>query len=353
MNAKKILALLIALAMTLCVFAACSGKTPTDGTTAAEGDTTAEAVTAKATPKVYKIGIMQFGEFDALQNAKQGFIDGLAEAGYIDGENIKLNTQSAAAETSNCPSIADSLINDNSDLILAIATPCASAVKEKTSEIPVLFTAVTDPVASGLIDSADAPGANLSGTSDMNPVKEQVDLLVKILPEAKKVAVMYCSSESNSAAQYELAKTALEALNIECVQKTVSAVDEAKSAVESLEGEVDAIYIPTDNTLADAMTLVSEAAKNVGLPIICGESGMVKDGGLATYGIDYYVLGKQTAEMAVKVLESEDMLATVASMPVVYQTEGNEIAVNTDTAAALNIQIPADVMEGAKTFPEA
>ncbi len=301
---------------------------------------------------VIKIGIMQFGEFDALINAKEGFIDGLKEAGYVDGDNIKINYLSAAADTANCPSIADTLINDGSDLILAIATPSVSALKEKTTTIPVLFTAVTDPVASGIIPDATNPGGNISGSSDLNPVKEQIDLIKQILPESKTIAVMYCSSESNSAAQYELAKAEIEALGMTCVQKTIADVSEIKSAVESLQGNVDAIYIPTDNTLADAMTTVAAAAIECKIPVVPGEPGMVKNGGLATFGIDYYSLGKQTAAMAVEVLKAEDPLAKVGSLPVVYQTDAEdcETAINTDTAAALGITIPQEVMDIAVTY---
>ncbi|MBQ9506794.1 MAG: ABC transporter substrate-binding protein [Clostridia bacterium] len=332
---EKVLSLLVALSLVVCAFAACGGnKAGTDATT----DNANAAPGAKL-----KIGIMQFGEFDALQKAAQGFIDGLAEAGYKDGEKITIHTLSAAADTANCPSIADTLINEGSDLILAIATPSVSAIKEKTSDIPVLFTAVTDPAGSGLVASNDAPGANITGTSDMNPVKEQIDLIKEIYPDAAKVAVMYCSSESNSAAQYELAKAELEALGLECVQQTVAAIDEVKSAIESLQGKVDAIYIPTDNTLADSMTSVAAAAKEAGLGIIAGEPGLVADGALATYGIDYYELGKQTAEMAVKVLQSEDKAAACASMPVVYQVEQCKYAKNDDTAAALNVTLPESI----------
>ena len=327
----KIISLIVALCIAICALAACGGgKTDTDPTDAPAAD-------------AIKIGIMQFGEFDALQKAAQGFIDGLAEAGYKDGENITIHTLSAAADTANCPSIADTLINEGSDLILAIATPSVAAIKEKTSDIPVLFTAVTDPAGSGLVASNDAPGANITGTSDMNPVKEQIDLVKEIYPDAAKVAVMYCSSESNSAAQYELAKAEIEALGMECVQQTVAAIDEVKSAIESLQGKVDAIYIPTDNTLADSMTSVAAAAKEAGLGIIAGEPGMVADGALATYGIDYYELGKQTAEMAVKVLQSEDKVAACASMPVVYQVEQCKYAKNDDTAAALNVTLPDSI----------
>lgn len=145
-KAKKCIAMLLCIVLVLCL-ASCGSDNGTNSNS-----------------EKLKIGILKFGEFTALTNATQGFIDGLAEAGYVDGENITIHELSAAAETGNCPSIADTLINENSDLILAVATPSASAVKEKTSTIPVLFTAVTDPAASGLVASNEAPGANLTGT---------------------------------------------------------------------------------------------------------------------------------------------------------------------------------------------
>lgn len=333
---KKCLALILSLILVLSL-AAC-GSSDSEG-----GDASGETL---------KIGILKFGEFTALTNATEGFKAGLAEAGYVDGENIEIHELSAAAETANCPSIADTLINENSDLILAVATPSASALKEKTSTIPVLFTAVTDPAGSGLIESNDAPGANLTGTSDMNPVEQQIALGKQLIPDAKKVAVMYCSSESNSKIQSDLAEAAIKAQNMESVVKTISAIDEAKSAIESLKGQVDFIYIPTDNTLADGMTTVAAAANECGLPTIVGESGMVGNGGLATYGINYYELGKATAAMAVKILKGE---AEAASMPVEYQTDESvlEIAVNTETAAKLGITIPDEVASTATLLPEA
>lgn len=335
---KRIITLVTALALVLCLGAGCAKEPAQDAAQDAAAD-------------VIKIGIMQFGEFEALQNAHQGFVDGLAEAGYKDGENIAINYLSAAADTANCPTIADTLINDGSDLILAIATPSVSAIKEKTSDIPVLFTAVTDPVQSGLIADATAPGANITGTSDLNPVAEQIDLLKQLVPNAQTVAVMYCSSESNSAAQYALAKAQIEALGMTCVQKTISAIDEAKSAVESLKGQADAIYIPTDNTLADGMTTVAAAANSIQMPVIVGEPGMVSSGGLGTYGIDYYNLGKQTAQMAVEVLTAEDPLAATAAMPVGYQTDACATVINTETAEAIGITIPEDVLSIATLVP--
>lgn len=334
---KKCIALILSLLLVLSL-AACGGSDSGDG-----GSADSDAL---------KIGILKFGEFTALTNATEGFKDGLAEAGYVDGENIEIHELSAAADTANCPTIADTLINENSDLILAVATPAASAVKEKTSTIPVLFTAVTDPAGSGLIETNDAPGANLTGTSDMNPVEQQIALGKQLIPDAKKVAVVYCSSESNSKIQSDLAEAAIKAQGMQSMVKTVSAIDEAKSAIESLKGQVDFIYIPTDNTLADGMTTVAAAANECGIPTIVGESGMVGNGGFATFGINYYELGKATAAMAVKILKGE---AEAASMPVEYQTDENvlEIAVNTETAAKLGITVPDDVAATATLLPEA
>ena len=333
---KKLTSLLLCVLLISCLALTGCGSSDTD---------------TSADTENIKIGIMQFGEFTALTNATNGFIDGLAEAGYVDGENITIHQLSAAAESANCPSIADTLINEGSDLILAVATPCASAIKEKTSDIPVLFTAVTDPAGSGLIESNDAPGANMTGTSDMNPVEQQIALAKQLLPDAKKAAIFYCSSESNSKIQADLAAAAIEDQGMEYVIKTVSAIDEAKSAIESLKGQVDFIYIPTDNTLADGMTTVSAAANDCGIPTIVGESGMVGNGALATYGINYYELGKATAAMAVKVLNGED----TATMPVEYQTSEDvlEIAINTETADKLGITIPDDILAKATILPEA
>ena len=347
---KKILSILIACIMVLGLAACGSGSSePAAAPAPAENSTPAPAGNEPAAEPL-KIGIMQFGEFDALINASEGFKAGMAEAGYVEGTDVVYNYLSAAADTANCPTIADTLINDGSDLIFAIATPSVSCIKEKTTDIPVIFSAVTDPVASGLVADYNAPGANITGTSDMNPVAEQIDLLTQLLPDAKTVAVLYCSSESNSAAQYELAKTALEGKGMTCVQKTISAIDEAKSAIESLVGNADAIYIPTDNTLADAMDLVSAAANENGLPTIVGEPGMVASGAFATYGINYFELGKQSAEMAVKVLTADDPLAATANMPIVYQTENLTTAINTTAAKQLGIDVPQSILDSAEIY---
>ena len=328
---KKLFAIMLSLVMVLS-FTAC-GESSSD----ASGDQ-------------IKIGVMQFGEFTALQNCYDGFVEGLKEAGYVDGENVVINLKSAQADTANCPSIADALINDKSDLIFAIATPSALCAKEKTKDIPVLFSAVTDAVASELIESNEVPGGNISGTSDMNPVAEQIDMIKQVLPEAKKVAVFYCSSETNSKAQFELAKAQIEKNGMECVEKTISTIEDAQSVIEPLKGKVDAIYIPTDNTVSDAMTTVATFADTAGIPTFCGEPGMVENGGTFSYGIDYIKLGKMTAKMAVEVLESDNPLETIKNMPVQFQTEDCETVVNKASLEKFGITLPKEIQDVARVI---
>ena len=259
----------------------------------------------------------------------------------MDGENIEIDYQNAQGDQSNCPTIASKLVNDQSDLILAIATPAAQACANATEEIPILVTAVTDPAASGLVEDNTAPGSNISGTSDLTPVKEQLDLMMQLLPDTEKIAILYCSSESNSEIQAELAMEAAEELGIETIEATVSNSNEIQQVVQNLIGKADAIYAPTDNIIAAGMQTVSLVANPAGLPIICGEEGMVKNGGLATNGINYYNLGKQTAAMAVKILEGE---AEPATMPIEY-LEDVETVINAATAEELGIEIPEDLQQ--------
>ena len=158
-----------------------------------------------------------------------------------------------------------------------------------TKDIPIVLSAVTDPAASGLVASNEAPGGNVTGTSDLTPISEQIKLLKDLFPDASKVGILYCSAESNSSIQAELAREACTELGLEATDFTVSSTNEIQTVVESMVGKVDVIFAPTDNTIANGMATVSMIATDNGLPVICGESGMVEAGGLATYGIDYYL----------------------------------------------------------------
>ncbi|WP_063837243.1 ABC transporter substrate-binding protein [Robinsoniella sp. KNHs210] len=365
---KKALSMLLAMGLVVSMAVGCgsnSGSTETSASketsaastegasaegaaTDAAGDTDAAetASAAKAdTDRVYKIGVCQLVQHDALDAAYEGFVEGLKEAGYVDGENIQIDYQNAQGDQSNCSTIASKLVNDQSDLILAIATPAAQACANATEQIPIVLTAVTDPAASGLVESNEAPGANITGTSDLTPVKEQMDLLKEMLPDAKKIAILYCSSETNSKIQADMAKEAAKAIGLETQDATVSNSNEIQQVVQNLVGKVDAIYAPTDNMIAAGMQTVSMVANPAGIPIICGEEGMVNNGGLATRGINYFNLGKQTGAQAAKILAGE---SDPAAMPIEYLKDVDTV-INKDAAEELGLEIPADLQEFVKT----
>lgn len=352
---KKVMAVLMAAVMVTGLLSACGSKeasetqksaeTKAEGTTEAAKEETDKETTKAADGDVVKIGIVQLAEHPALDASYEGFVDALKEAGYEEGKNLELDFNNAQGDTSNCETIANKLVNNSSDLILAIATPAAQAAAAKTTEIPILATAVTDFEVAGLVNSNEAPGTNVSGSSDMNPVEEQISLLQELLPDAKKIGIMYCSSEDNSIVQADLAKSVCEAKNLEYEEYTVSDSSMIQSVAESMIGKVDAVYIPTDNLLAEAMTTVTMVTNANGLPCIVGEEGMVTNGGLATYGLDYYALGKLAGEMAVDILKNG---ADISTMPVQYiSAEDCTLAVNSDAAKELGVSLDA-VMDRAK-----
>ena len=317
---------------------ACSG-----GASSSSGSASGSSQQASGSSKVYKIGIIQLLEHDALDNAYKGFVEGLKNSGYVDGKNIKIDYENAQNEQANCVTIASKFVNGNYDLILAIATPSAQAVANATSKIPILVTAVTDPEDAKLVKSNKKPGTNVTGTSDLTPVKEQIDMIKKLVPNVKTVGLMYCSSETNSVYQIGLAKKECEALGLKYKEATVSSSNEIQQVAQSLVNNVQAVYIPTDNMLAAGMQTVSMVTNAAKIPIIVGESGMVKNGGLATYGINYYKLGKQTSDMAVKILTGK---SKPQNMPIEYQKD-MDVAVNQEVAKKIGITLPQDLLDKA------
>ena len=291
-----------------------------------------------------EVGIIQIIEHDCLDQARNGFIDGLSELGYKDGENINIDYKNAQGDQSVCNSIANSFTNNTrkKDLILAISTPSAQAVAKLTKEIPILITAVTDPVSCGLIKTKDRPGTNITGSSDMVSVENQIKLIKKLVPKTKKIGVLYCSNEANSKLQAEMANKEAKKLNMETKNYTVSNSSELLQIMEHIGKYVDAIFVPTDNLIVSCMPLVSKIALENGIPIICSESASVKNGALATYGIDFYELGKITAKQAAKILNGE---STPEHMPIEYLNEP-KLVLNSKTAEKLGISIPNDLKGG-------
>ncbi len=305
--------------------AACGGN---DGGASAEGSST-----AGATGDTYKIGVLQLTEHAALDASNEGFIAALDDAGI----SYEVDQQNAQNDQSACQTIASKLVNDGDDLILTIGTPAAQAVASATSDIPIIGTAITDFAESGLVADNEAPGGNVTGSSDLTPVADQIELLEQLVPDAKTVGLLYCTAESNSEVQISMAEEALDAAGIAHERYSVSSSNEIQQVIESMVGKVDAIYTPTDNTIAAGMATVSMVANENDLPVIVGCDTMVEDGGLASYSINYYDLGYKAGEMAVEILTEG---ADPAEMPIEYlAAEDCQLIANQATADEIGIDI--------------
>lgn len=291
--------------------------------------------TPQTDQQVFRIGALQLVQHAALDAANKGFVAALDESET--GIMYTIDQQNAQGEQSTCQTAAAKFVGNEVDLILAIATPAAQACKAATSTIPIVGTAITDFAEAGLVNSNDAPGTNVTGSSDLNPVDEQMEMLHKVVPNAQKVGLLYCSAEANSEIQVSLAEAALDAMEIGHERYTVSNSNDIQSVVESMVGKVDAVYAPTDNVIAAGMALVAQILKNAKLPIICGEENMVEQGGLCTLSINYEKLGRIAGEMAIEILMGG---AKPETMAIRYQ-DATELSVvtNEETAKAIGVDL--------------
>lgn len=246
----------------------------------------------------FVIGINQLADHSALDDARRGFEDGLRELNI----EAEIKYQNAQGDIPTANTISQKFVKDKVDLIYAIGTPAAQSTKQATGEIPILFSAVTDPVADNLIESMEAPGGNISGTSDISPIDKQLQLFKDLDKNIKKIGVLYNTSESNSPIQVELAEKIALDLGLEIVSMGVSNINDIPQAMDALSKKVDGIYTITDNMVASAINIVSEKAIANGLITVGAEESHVKGGILITDGISYYDLGKQTATMAKEIL---------------------------------------------------
>ena len=337
---KSVLSLILILLLVLFSAGCSSGSAPTTGTENTQQNTQPAASDSGNQPaeKTVRIGIIQIVEHPALDAAREGFLETLKANGLEPGKNLIVDYQNAQNDQSILNNIAQKFASSNYDLVLAIANPSAQAMAAATSEIPILITAVTDPVAAKLVNSMEKPGTNVTGTTDMNPIDEQFDLLLKLVPNAKNVGVIYNAGEINSQVQVDIAKEIAAERGLKIVEAVVSNSSEVLQATQSLDGKVDVIYVPTDNTVVSAADSVVQAANKMKIPIISGESSVVDAGGLGTVGINYKNLGAQTGEMALRVLAGEKP----QDMPIESQKDF-DIVINKEAAAALGIQIPADL----------
>ena len=301
--------------------------------------------------ETFTVGIVQIAEHPALDASREGFLAGLAEAGYTEGQNLTVQYHSAQGDQSIALTIAQNLVNEGVDLILGIATPAAQAAVTAAADsgTPVLFTAVTDPVIAELVQSWEAPGVNVTGTSDLNPVEDQIELIQTLNPAVKAIGVIYNPGEPNSVVQVELVKTKVAAMGLALEEVTVTNTSEVAQAAQSLVGKVEAIYVPTDNTAVQALASILQVAEEHDILVVAGEGDAVKSGAVATVGIDYYTLGLETGRMAARVLEGADP----ATMAVVKGMDlGVSYTVNLAAAERMGVTIPEEILSKAEVVEE-
>lgn len=288
--------------------------------------------------------MLQLVQHPALDAANKGFIDGLKSKGFEEGKNVTFDQQNAQGDQSNLQTIAQRFVSNKDDLVCAIATPAAQTMANASKEIPIVGTAITDYKVAKLVKDNSKPGTNVTGTTDMNPVEAQIDLLVKIMPRAKTVGFIYNSSEVNSQLQIDLAKKAAAARGLATVEATVSSVNDIQQAAQSLMGKVDALYIPTDNVMASAIPNLIKITDEARIPVFCGEAGMLKSGGVATLGIDYYKLGFQTGEMAADILSGKAKPQDMA----IQSQKTFTVSLNEEAIKKLGLTIPDDIRKEAQ-----
>ena len=340
---KRNMMMAAAMMMAAMALTGCGGsaqETTAAGTTAS--GTEAQQVEAEGS---YTIGIGQFADHGSLDNCREGFLQGLAEAGIVEGENLTVNYDNANSDGSMAAQINQSYVGGDVDLICAIATPMAQAAYAATrnTDIPVIYTAVTDPAAAELVDAEGMPVGNITGTSDKLPVSEQLDMIRQILPEAKKLAIMYTTSEANSESSVAEYQQLAGDYGFEINAVGVSTAADIPLAADSMLADCDVVTMITDNTVVASLPVILAKAKAKNIPVFGSEIEQVRIGCLAAMGLDYVELGKQTGQMAAKILKGE---AAAQEMPY-EQIAGAAFYGNTAVAEQLGITIPENLVSSA------
>lgn len=296
-------------------------------------------------PGMTKIGITQIVTHPALDANRQGFIDQMVEEGFIEGENVAYDYRTPEGDMTVAASIAQKFVTDEVDLILAIATPTAQACVQAVegTDIKIVFGSVTDPVAAGLVDSWDNPGGSVTGISDWADVATQIQLLVDIMPDAKKLGVIYNAGEVNSVVQVDELKKVAPGLGItEIVEATAATTADVLAAAQSLVGRVDVIWIPTDNTVVSAFESVVKVSEENMIPLFAADVATVERGAIGTPGIDYYQLGRECGQVAARILRGENP----ADIPV-KKVDMTDLFLNPSAAERMGITIPQSVLDKA------
>ena len=326
---RKLLTLLLVAALALGLLSACGQG---GGAPAAPGGGTE-----------FQIGIIQLVEHPALDAAREGFLAALADEGIT----VSVDYQNAQGDVTNLSLIAQRFVSNNVDLVLAIATPSVQSMAAETETIPIVGTAITSYERAGVVYSNEEPRFNVTGASDMNPIREQIEMILEFVPGLQTLGIVYSSNEANSVYQAELATAYAEAMGLRVETGTVTTTADVQQNVLSIARRVDAIWIPTDNTHADAMPIVGQVSIDARVPIFPGEENMVMGGGVATLSVNYFELGYQSGMMAAAILRGEGEPAT---MPIQFAQSLNPI-VNGFMVEQLGIDVPEHLRD-AIVYPD-
>jgi len=289
------------------------------------------------------VAITAIVEHPALDAARDGVKDELKAAGFESGKNLKLDYQSAQGNTGTAAQIARKYIGEKPDVIVAIATPSAQAVVAATKTIPVVYSAVTDPVAAKLVKSWAASGTNVTGVSDLSPLQRHLELIKQIVPTAKKVGVIYSPGEANSVAIVNALKKTAAAAGLTLVEAAAARTVDVVGAAQSLVGKVDVIYAPTDNNVMSAFEGIVKVAQQAKLPVIAADTDAVKRGAVAALGLNYYDLGRQTGKIVVRILKGEQPGAIASQTSTTF-----ELHVNPDAASKQGVLLSEALLSSAK-----
>ena len=289
-----------------------------------------------------KIGVVQIVQHGSLDEANKGFVDALKERGY-GPDKVEIDQENAQGDQSNLKTIVSRFKAEKPKLICAIATPAAQAAANEIKDIPIVGTAITDYISAKLVQNDEKPGGNVTGVSDFASMDAQMELAAKLIPQAKNVGLIYCSSEVNSEVQANQMKDYCKKHGLAVEERTVNNVNDIQQVAESLVGKVDYIYVPTDNTLASSIPTLMKITDANKIPVIVGADIMAKDGALAALSVDYYRLGKQTGELAADILDGKVKPET---SPIQHQKDYT-IVINKQDAEILGIQIPEEIAKKA------
>lgn len=303
-----------------------------------------------ATPAVAAdttVAVTAIVEHPALDATRDGIKDGLAEAGFVDSDTITFVYESAQGQPATAAQIARQFVGDEATVIVPISTPSAQAAVAATKDIPIVFTAVTDPMAAQLVTSLEKPGGNVTGVSDLTPIQEHIELIKEIVPDVSNLGVIYNPGEPNSVALVNLLKDVAGPADLTIVESAATKSADAQQAARALVDRVDAIYVPTDNTVVSALEAVIAVAEENDIPLFTGDTDSVNRGAIASVGFDYYDVGLQTAELVVRILNGENP----GDLPVVFAS-GTDLFVNPGAAERMGVTIPESVIGRASTVVE-